>query len=313
MTESEWLVSGDPQAMLRLFGGTLALRVSGGHIRRQPEFQISDRKLRLWCAACYLMSGNDPNDPHVVWWWDEWAESPTHNPNMTVEQGVRLWLDNDLGPPDAPTKAALLRDIAGNPFRPVTLPLVSHSYRGDVLVCGRWHKDAPLTKNVCPWLTPTVVSLARAAYEERPGRKCGLCKGTGEIAVKNFNLSWEDADCPDCHGDGRVEDGTLCPVRLAVLADALEEAGYCDEECQRCRGAGYGFGMREYGSEDLPRHGCSGCGGQGVWWPSRTKSQQVGDWRQGAGRVPHPLLAHLRSPGMHVPGCWAIDLLLGKG
>jgi hypothetical protein len=25
------------------------------------------------------------------------------------------------------------------------------------------------------------------------------------------------------------------------------------------------------------------------------------------------LLAHLRGPGPHVRGCWAVDLLLGKG
>ncbi len=28
---------------------------------------------------------------------------------------------------------------------------------------------------------------------------------------------------------------------------------------------------------------------------------------------PHPLIAHLRSPGPHWRGCWAIDTLLGKG
>jgi hypothetical protein len=33
---------------------------------------------------------------------------------------------------------------------------------------------------------------------------------------------------------------------------------------------------------------------------------------QGQGYLSHPLLAHLRSPGPHVRGCWAIDLLLGK-
>ena len=48
--------------------------------------------------------------------------------------------------------------------------------------------------------------------------------------------------------------GHLSPTRLAVLADALEEAG--------CRDA--------------------------------------------------DLLAHLRAPGPHVRGCWALDLLLGK-
>ena len=60
----------------------------------------------------------------------------------------------------------LLREIVGNPFRPVALDPA--------------------------WRTPSVVSLAQAAYEERilPG-------------------------------------GTLDSERLAVLADALEEAG-CD-------------------------------------------------------------------------------------
>jgi hypothetical protein len=47
----------------------------------------------------------------------------------------------------------------------------------------------------------------------------------------------------------------LDTVRLAVLADALEEAGCADPD----------------------------------------------------------LLGHLRGPGPHVRGCWAVDLLLGKG
>jgi hypothetical protein len=88
----------------------------------------------------------------------------------------------------------LLRDIVGNPFRPVTLdPAV---------------------------LTPTVLDLAQAGYDER--------------------------DLPA---------GTLDPARLAVLADALEEAG-CTES---------------------------------------------------------NILSHLRSPGPHVRGCWALDLILRKG
>jgi hypothetical protein len=69
------------------------------------------------------------------------------------------------------------------------------------------------------WSMPQVVALAQAAYDQR------------------------DLPC-----------GTLDVARLAVLADALEDAG-----CDRA---------------DLP--------------------------------------AHLRGPGPHVRGCWAIDLLLGK-
>ena len=64
----------------------------------------------------------------------------------------------------------------------------------------------------------------------------------------------KNTQCKACHGTGRITTGHLDPVRLAILADALEEAG-CN-------------------SIDI--------------------------------------LAHLRSPGPHVRGCWALDLILGK-
>jgi hypothetical protein len=70
------------------------------------------------------------------------------------------------------------------------------------------------------WNGSAVERLARAAYEER-----------------------------------RLPEGTLGPPRLALLADALEDAGCVDPG----------------------------------------------------------LLGHLRGPGPHVRGCWALDLLLGKG
>jgi hypothetical protein len=70
------------------------------------------------------------------------------------------------------------------------------------------------------WITSTVTSLASAAYEERS-----------------------------------LPSGELTSPHLAVLSDALEEAG-CDSAA---------------------------------------------------------LLDHLRSPGPHVRGCWALDLVLGKG
>jgi hypothetical protein len=87
--------------------------------------------------------------------------------------------------------AGLVRCVFGNPFRTVAF--------------------APTSR------TRNVVSLARAAYDER-----------------------------------QLPSGDLEPHRLAVLADALEDAG-----------------------------------------------------------APGDLLAHLRSPGSHVRGCWAVDLCLG--
>jgi hypothetical protein len=90
-------------------------------------------------------------------------------------------------------QCVLVRDIFGNPFRPVTINPA--------------------------WLTPTVESLAQAAYDER-----------------------------------LLPAGELDRDRLAILADALEDAG-CDDDT---------------------------------------------------------ILNHLRQPGSHVRGCWALDLLLGK-
>jgi len=87
----------------------------------------------------------------------------------------------------------VLKEIIGNPFRPVPLNPA--------------------------WLTPTVLCLAEATYDNR-----------------------------------NLPSGTLDNARLAVLADALEDGG-CNQP---------------------------------------------------------DILNHLRQPGVHVRGCWVVDLLLGK-
>ena len=79
---------------------------------------------------------------------------------------------------------------------------------------------------------------------------------------------------------------------LPILADALEEAGCpADVPCEWCRGTGCtGWrGNLQTGSADPV---CAGCDSRGT--------------------LPHPLLAHLRSPGPHARGCHALDLVLGK-
>jgi len=90
-------------------------------------------------------------------------------------------------------QSSLLRDMFGNPFRPVTF--------------------------AAAWRTPTVTALAKAAYEDR-----------------------------------QPPASILYPDRLAVIADALEDAGCTDTA----------------------------------------------------------ILDHCRDGGLHVRGCWVVDLLLGK-
>jgi biotin carboxyl carrier protein len=97
------------------------------------------------------------------------------------------------GPRSKDNAHALAHDVFGNPFRTITI--------------------------LPEWRTPTVVALARAAFEERS-----------------------------------LSEGILESARLAILSDALEDSGCTD----------------------------------------------------------HALLDHLRGPGPHVCGCWAVDLILGK-
>jgi hypothetical protein len=197
MTEAEWLACDDPEAML------VFLRE-----------KVSDRKLRLFACACARRCGGNGQwgQAHIeqVEAWADGGPRPEcerigNDPDMAVLAGgpeeAAVWWSR---PPrgyhavSGRPRAALLRDIVGNPWRPV---------RGAWLGGGGWLP-----------LTPTVLSLAGATYDERR------------------------------------RDGALDLVRLPILADALEEAGCTDDD----------------------------------------------------------ILGHLRGPGSHVRGCWALDLILGK-
>ena len=200
MTEAEWLACADPQKMLELLRG-----------------KASDRKLRLFgCASCRrfdtLLSAEERKAVDMA---EAYAEC-----EATADEFANAfratWLLTDDAYRDAAGSAArhtafrdafgaaeaascnadaagkksvgrakeravqagLLRDIFGNPFRPVSLDPA--------------------------WRTPTVTALARAAYEERI-----------------------------------LPAGHLEPDRLAILADAFEDAG-CGlaDILSHCRGPG---------------------------------------------------------------------------
>jgi hypothetical protein len=158
-----------------------------GNVRRcaRYEFQVTAEFVRLTAAG-------------AVWravWEDAAAGAPKVAGAMQRVQSMR-WEWNWKRPPvkkadEARAQCDLLRDIFGNPFRPV-------------MPSGTW-------------MTPDVAPLAWAAYDERV-----------------------------------LPEGRLDAARLAVLADALEEAG-----------------------------------------------------------APADVVTHLRGPGPHVRGCFAVDLCLG--
>jgi hypothetical protein len=214
VTEQQWRACPDPQKMLeylrgkasqrklRLFAAACCRRVWGslGEAQRRPAVEVVER------FAEGAASGDD-----VAGCWRALAGREgftTSDPGLKAllvlnaedawdaGKWVPVFAAEAVGwaaPRERHSQCDLLHCMFGNPFRPVLL-------------------DAE-------WLTPTVLALARSAYEERT-----------------------------------LPEGTLDAGRLAVLADALEEAG-CDNA---------------------------------------------------------EVLAHLRGPGPHVRGCFAVDSLLGK-
>jgi hypothetical protein len=182
--------------------------------------------------------------------------------------------------PDHATQAALLRDIFGNPFRPVML---------DELVCDRCGGNRPsnppehingfvmcadclktrgkdcgiLKKRPARWLTPAVVAIARAIYEER---------------------RWQD---------------------MVILGDALEEAG-CDNPdiLNHCRWAYCGV--------------CKGTGQIAVPWTlAELNERRNPHVRHVIEFGPKPryipcVKCHGNTAGPHARGCWVLDLFLGK-
>jgi hypothetical protein len=192
----------------------------------------------------------------------------------------------------------------------------------------------------CSWLTPVVISLARAAYLERSGWKCDTCKGSTVVRSLRAVTGRGSDPCPDCHGAGCIDDGTLDPARLAVLADALEEAGCPLEEpltlsrkdtdllldrhgqytVRRCQdhpefdGSYNPGGHYDHTSPDgthwvqgnlVPHYKtCEGC------WAVFNRTPSPMDLARMTS--PSSLLEHLRSPGPHVRGCWPVDLITGR-
>jgi hypothetical protein len=249
MNEAEWQVSEDATAMLSYL---LANRDIGkGRLGRQDV--ATDRKLRLFveahrCEQC-----------ERVWGDDTWVWRAEYLAGASC--GARK------------QKADLLRDLFGNPFRPLR--------RFGRAVCDHTMRELFV-------LTPTVLSLAQAAYDERE-KKCDHCEGFGWTLTR---LAEGKRRCVDCNGTGQILDGSLDNDRLGVLADALEEAGCpaeVEEKCQRCDD-----GVVRHERDSSSDHECFDCD------------------ETGKVKVSNPLLIHLRSPGPHVRGCWALDLILGK-
>jgi len=257
MTEQEWLTSKDPIAMLDWV--------------MQLHFRPSDRKLRLVACACSRLDARGKNhleaieavethadghdidlNPHSNWT----IASPEYSPARMLS-----YLLTDAGFVGKGKQIAdILRDIIGNPFQPVTLPL------GETIPC-----------KAC--------SVFRGADDDFMTFKvaCNVCRNSGRVVGPSPVLTPLVLQLAEAVYTVRTGTGTLDNDVLAVLSDALEEAGLEEMYCPLCKGR-----------------------------PQRTRAEYFICIDHNEIVVEHPILAHLREPGPHYRGCWAVDLLLGK-
>lgn len=290
MTGAEWLTSDDPRRMLETVRGS-TITTPGSLL---PVVRISDRKLLLFAAAV-LGAGRDRGwegsvgdhadecvrdverwaetgvPPEDGWWEDEERQTPASVAGQMVGWGPK-WSVTGA------EMAAMLREIVGNPWRPVTLPTVRGRCpacrgKGDVrkveIYASRWDREA-----------------------------CGSCGGGGMVPFSPW-LAWSDGAVPKM---ARVIYDARSFDQLPILADALEDAGCGEEKCRDCDGTGAYFGPPTRMKDGSTWH----YGGKCRTCPTLNDEM-------GTGRVPNPILEHLRALGPHVRGCWVLDLLTGKG
>jgi hypothetical protein len=216
MTEAEWLACDDPVKMVSFLRDTGKLdlrriRLSGAaqcrrvwHLMTDPRSRTAVEVAERWAdgeatreeldeafMAAFDVFAPYQGQEEVAPGWAACAAYEVSHPDEAAEALVRA-VAHAGGEGEATAQAQIMRCVFGDQFRPAALDPAR--------------------------LTPTIVSLAQAAYHERilPG-------------------------------------GELDLARLSILADALEDEGGADG-----------------------------------------------------------ILSHLRAPGPHVRGCWALDLVLGK-
>ena len=256
MTEQEWLACTDPQKMLGLL---------------QSKGSVSGRKLRLLVCACCRRawpSLKNPDSRRAVEVAERFADGWA-TPQEMGEAGrkahelagligsahFQLSQEQYLSSDEAADEGG---DEGDRPGRPGV-----EWREGAAVQAASWAAWSKLTEAQAEHGLRAARRAAAEPVRER-GQQAGVIQdvfGSPCAPLPPIGpslLTWSGGLVGKlaraAYDDRRLPVGTLDNGRLAVLADALEEAGCADAA----------------------------------------------------------LLAHLRGPGPHVRGCWAVDLVLGK-
>ncbi len=288
MIEQGWLTSNDPQAMLALVNGEAWREWPGEALAASKSKLVSDRKLRLFAAACcrqvwHLLTDDvncnrctAPISRSPLYYTGKAQGLPcpdcggagrVNRSRRGVEVAER-YADGQATAQEFAIARSGARE-ALNDFHDADDPMRYAAF------AVRWltRSEHQTQELVADCQSAGVAPAAQAALlREVVGNP--FRPATFGQSRLDFSIADEAFGMADTAYRERLPDGTLDPARLAVLADALEEAGCTDEPLL----------MHLRGFEDVP------CASGGV--------------TQAVVRVP------LR--GSHVRGCWALDLIIGK-
>ena len=328
MTESEWLTSADPSAMVHI------LRKGGGAALAGEPFQISDRKLRLFACGCCRLVWDGATCQRCL------GRGKVPPSEATFFQLV-LKQDDDCRFCQGTGRVGGLTDPRSRNAVEVAERFADgEATRAELAIAGNGAGDAPHRRVGMFWTpenTPTRLAAwaswsdadvaARTVTGPQWGQKAippttqaALLRCVVGNPWRPVESPWVDVPVkgyrlPQCRVPWLLGDSGKNVLAVAhsiyeerrwqdcpILADALEDAGCSTEIPSEEREE-----VMPYVRRIQPWH--SAATGR---IPDRHQVTAADGQAQSIGRVPNPLLAHLRGGGPHCRGCWAVDLVLGK-
>jgi hypothetical protein len=237
MTEAEWLAATDPRQMVEYL-----------------DDKASDRKLRMFGVACcrciwhFLRGDSWKRAIHTTERLADGLDS-AENLMAALRSGMVAYMQQQDQLDQRVQNDRGLEAVRG---------LKAARFTASVLSMDRNIGDRAAWGAVCAHRKLTLLE-ANANFDAASLLRCIFGNPFRPApSLEPTWLTWQGGTVPKLarasYDERRLPEGTLDPMHLAILADALEDAGCTDAE----------------------------------------------------------LLGHLRGPGPHMRGCWALDLVLSK-
>jgi len=314
MNRIEWLTSDNINSMLAFFKSEFS--------NKHKEFY--DRKLALFASSLHrsnLPALTDWDKSHKI--LNSLLHIEKKVNNLDYDQDIinqsfdtdysfietALWSFGSLK-----SAADKLRDIVGDPFNLVSINTRKrcHKCNGELAflrkkataamsICKSCNELGPFWHDVIKgdppaWLTHQIKLLASAAYEELDTRECFNCAGRGGWWDNEVVDQWYT--CNHCQSKGKVTIDRLNPESISILTDALKEEGIEGLEMPCLRNCFEIYGVRVYTESGRAYS---------------SEAAKLCDCKHGKVYIESPVLTHLKTYPSHYRGCWAIDLLMGRG